>query len=38
MLYPNVQLGIDRYVERGLELARTEAAGESVGNLKTRIS
>lgn len=25
MLYPNVQLGIDRYVEKGLELARTEA-------------
>lgn len=30
MLYPNVQLGIDRYVERGLELARTEAVGKEL--------
>lgn len=37
MLHPRVQLGIDRYVERGLELARTDAVGK-VGNLKTRIS
>ena len=38
MLYPNVELGIDQYVEIGLELVRTEAVGKSVGNLKTRIS
>lgn len=38
MLYPNIQLGIYRYVERELQLARTGAVGRGVGNLKTRIS
>lgn len=37
MLYPNMQLGIDQYVERELQLARTEAVGKTVGKLKVRI-